>query len=65
MPASLCPVCNKPGGLHKHCESKACTCYAKSSTQGCSEWSCPYHGRENERKTLELRQACPLHGVYR
>lgn len=39
-----------------------CTCYPKASTDGCTEWSCPYHGRENERKQLEQRASCPVHG---
>jgi hypothetical protein len=39
-----------------------CTCYPKASTQGCTEWSCMYHGKENERKQKAQRALCPVHG---
>lgn len=42
-------------------QKDGCTCHARATTQGCSEWSCLYHGRENERKTRELRDSCPVH----
>jgi hypothetical protein len=39
-----------------------CTCGARASTDGCTEWSCLYHGEENERKSKAIRAACPVHG---
>jgi len=40
-----------------------CTCYPKASTDGCTEWSCLYHGEENARKQKAQRARCAVHGA--
>lgn len=40
-----------------------CSCFPRASTDGCTEWSCLYHGRENERKQTIQRDACVVHGI--
>ena len=38
-----------------------CTCNYRHSTDGCTEWSCMYHGQENREQSMKLRDACPVH----
>lgn len=39
-----------------------CTCgYKHRSPDGCTEWSCIYHGEANRLASIEKRRACPLH----
>jgi NADH:ubiquinone oxidoreductase subunit E len=38
-----------------------CTCGYRHRTDGCSEWSCIYHGEENRERSIEKRRACPVH----
>lgn len=39
-----------------------CTCgYRYRQPDGCSEWSCMYHGQENRERSVEKRRACPVH----
>jgi hypothetical protein len=39
-----------------------CTChYRHTSPDGCTEWTCPYHGKENREVSQRVRECCPIH----
>ena len=40
-----------------------CSCFPLANTDGCTEWSCLYHGRENQRRQQAQRDACKVHGL--
>lgn len=44
-------------------ESPLCSCHPRASADGrCTEWTCVYHGRENERLQKAQRAKCLVHG---